>query len=73
MLELVDSNELSPRRNGAFAVSIGSSTTHVCAAGALLVPVYLHSIGIGNTMYAAAAVELLGLLVSVWLAPKPWA
>jgi putative MFS transporter len=40
------------------------------AIGTWLVPVALLNIGIGNTMYAAAAVSIVGLLVSVWLAPE---
>lgn len=71
VLELVYPNELFPTEIRAFAVGIGSSMTRVGAAvGTWLVPMSLHSIGIGNTMYAAAAVSLVGLLVSVWLAPE---
>jgi putative MFS transporter len=71
VLELVYPNELFPTEIRAFAVGIGSSMTRVgSAAGTWLVPVSLHSIGIGNTMYAAAAVSLVGLAVSLWLAPE---
>ena len=71
VLELVYPNELFPTEIRAFAVGIGSSMTRVGAAvGTWLVPMSLHSIGIGNTMYVAAAVSLVGLLVSVWLAPE---
>lgn len=71
VLELVYPNELFPTEIRAFAVGIGSSMTRVgSAVGTWLVPVSLSSIGIGNTMYAAAAVSLVGLVVSVWLAPE---
>lgn len=71
VLELVYPNELFPTEIRAFAVGIGSSMTRVGAAvGTWLVPMSLHAIGIGNTMYVAAAVSLVGLLVSVWLAPE---
>jgi putative MFS transporter len=71
VLELVYPNELFPTEIRAFAVGIGSSMTRVgSAAGTWLVPISLHSIGIGNTMYAAAAVSGIGLIASVWLAPE---
>ena len=71
VLDLVYPNELFPTEIRAFAVGIGSSMTRVGAAvGTWLVPMSLHAIGIGNTMYVAAAVSLVGLLVSVWLAPE---
>jgi MFS transporter, putative metabolite transport protein len=34
------------------------------------VPIALNSIGIGNTMYAAAAVSFVGLAASLALAPE---
>ena len=71
VLELVYPNELFPTEIRAFAVGIGSSMTRVgSAVGTWLVPVSLHSFGIGNTMYAAAAVSAVGLVASVWLAPE---
>lgn len=71
VLELVYPNELFPTEIRAFAVGIGSSMTRVgSAVGTWLVPISLGSIGIGNTMYAAAAVSIVGLVVSVWLAPE---
>lgn len=71
VLELVYPNELFPTEIRAFAVGIGSSMTRVGSAiGTWLVPVSLHSYGIGNTMYAAAAVSVVGLIASVWLAPE---
>jgi len=71
VLELVYPNELFPTEIRAFAVGMGSSMTRIGSAiGTWLVPVSLHSIGIGNTMYVAAAVSFIGLIVSVWLAPE---
>lgn len=71
VLELVYPNELFPTEVRAFAVGIGSSMTRVgSAAGTWLVPISLHHYGIGNTMYAAAAVSFIGLLASVCLAPE---
>lgn len=71
VLELVYPNELFPTEIRAFAVGIGSSMTRIgSAAGTWLVPISLHSYGIGTTMYAAAAVSVVGLAVSLWLAPE---
>ena len=71
VLELVYPNELFPTEIRAVAVGIGSSMTRVgSAVGTWLVPFSLTSIGIGNTMYVAAAVSLVGLAVSIWLAPE---
>ncbi|KGF80938.1 metabolite transporter [Massilia sp. JS1662] len=71
VLELVYPNELFPTEVRAFAVGIGSSMTRVGSAiGTWLVPMSLASIGIGNTMYVAAAVSFIGLFVSLLLAPE---
>lgn len=71
VLELVYPNELFPTEVRAFAVGIGSSMTRVGSAiGTWLVPMSLASIGIGNTMYAAAGVSFVGLFVSLLLAPE---
>ncbi|STZ75894.1 MFS transporter [Bergeriella denitrificans] len=71
VLQLVYPNELFPTEVRSQAVGIGASLSRIGAAvGTWAVPLSLDSIGIGNTMYAAAAVTLLGLLVSVWLAPE---
>ncbi|MBD8528934.1 MFS transporter [Massilia sp. CFBP 13647] len=71
VLELVYPNELFPTEIRAFAVGIGSSMTRVGSAiGTWLVPVSLLNIGIGNTMYAAAAVSIVGLVASILLAPE---
>ena len=70
-LELVYPNELFPTEVRAFAVGVGSSMSRIgSAAGTWLVPYSLATLGIGNTMYIAAAVSVAGLLASVWLAPE---
>lgn len=71
VLELVYPNELFPTEIRAFAVGMGSSLSRIgSAAGTWLVPFSLASLGIGNTMYIAAAVSVVGLLFSIWLAPE---
>jgi putative MFS transporter len=71
VLQLVYPNELFPTEIRSLAVGTGASLSRVGAAvGTWLVPMSLQSIGIGNTMFAAAAVTLLGLLVSLALAPE---
>jgi putative MFS transporter len=71
VLQLVYPNELFPTEIRSFAVGTGASLSRIGAAiGTWLVPVSLQAIGIGNTMFAAAAVTLLGLLVSIALAPE---
>lgn len=71
VLELVYPNELFPTEIRAFAVGVGSSMTRVGSAiGTWLVPASLASFGIGHTMYAAAAVSVVGLVASVLLAPE---
>jgi putative MFS transporter len=71
VLQLVYPNEIFPTDIRAFAVGMGASLSRIGAAvGTWLVPISLHSIGIGNTMYVAAAVSAVGLLVSVALAPE---
>ena len=55
----------------SLAVGMGASFSRIGAAvGTWLGPMSLQRVGIGNTMFAAAAVTLVGLLVSVALAPE---
>lgn len=71
VLQLVYPNELFPTEIRSLAVGMGASFSRIGAAvGTWLVPMSLQSVGIGNTMFAAAAVTLVGLLVSVALAPE---
>ncbi len=71
VLQLVYPNELFPTEIRSAAVGLGASLSRVGAAiGTWLVPISLQSIGVGNTMFAAAGVTLLGLLVSLAIAPE---
>jgi putative MFS transporter len=71
VLQLVYPNELFPTEIRAFAVGMGASLSRIGAAvGTWLVPISLAGIGIGNTMFVAAAVSLIGLVASVMLAPE---
>ncbi|MBX8609487.1 MFS transporter [Pseudomonas cichorii] len=71
VLQLVYPNELFPTEIRAFAVGIGTSLSRVGAAiGTYLVPVSLHTLGIGNTMYMAAVVTFIGLIAAWAMAPE---
>lgn len=71
VLELVYPNELFPTEIRAFAVGMGASMSRIgSAAGTWLVPMSLLHLGIDNTMLIAAVVSVVGLIVSVWLAPE---
>lgn len=71
VLQLVYPNELFPTEIRACAVGVGTSLSRVGAAvGTYLVPISLDTLGISQTMYAAAIVTLIGLAVSCWLAPE---
>ncbi|WP_175652767.1 MFS transporter [Pseudomonas sp. Marseille-P9899] len=71
VLQLVYPNELFPTEIRAKAVGIGTSLSRVGAAvGTWLVPMSLQTLGIAQTMYAAAIVTLIGLLFAWALAPE---
>lgn len=71
VLQLVYPNELFPTEIRSAAVGMGASLSRIGAAvGTWLVPISLDSLGIANTMFAAAAVTMLGLVVSLALAPE---
>lgn len=71
VLELVYPNEIFPTELRPYAMVWAVSATRIGAAiGTFLVPMSLETIGIGNTMYVAAAVTLVGLIVSVAWAPE---
>ncbi|WP_286808189.1 MFS transporter [Leclercia sp. UBA2479] len=71
VLQLVYPNEIFPTEIRAGAVGVGTSLSRVGAAvGTWLVPVSLQTLGIGNTMYIAAAITFFGLIVSWFLAPE---
>lgn len=71
VLQLVYPNELFPTEIRAIGVGMGTSFSRIGAAiGTWLVPMSLDTIGIGNTMFAAAGVTFLGLIISIALAPE---
>ncbi|UZE26132.1 MFS transporter [Pseudomonas sp. B21-056] len=71
VLQLVYPNEIFPTEIRTFAMGIGTSLSRVGAAvGTYLVPVSLHTLGIGATMYIAAAVTFIGLATAWALAPE---
>lgn len=71
VLQLVYPNELFPTEIRAKAVGIGTSLSRIGAAvGTWLVPMSLQTLGIAQTMYAAAIVTLIGLLFAWALAPE---
>ncbi|MBK0062342.1 MULTISPECIES: MFS transporter [unclassified Acinetobacter] len=71
VLELVYPNEIFPTELRPYAMGWAVSATRIGAAiGTFLVPMSLETIGIGNTMYVAAAVTLIGLIVSIAWAPE---
>lgn len=71
VLQLVYPNELFPTEIRSAAVGMGASLSRIGAAiGTWLVPISLQNLGIANTMFAAAAVTMVGLVVSLALAPE---
>ena len=71
VLQLVYPNEIFPTEIRAGAVGVGTSLSRIGAAvGTWLVPVSLQTLGIGTTMYIAAAITFVGLIVSWFLAPE---
>ncbi len=71
VLQLVYPNELFPTEIRSAAVGMGASLSRIgAAAGTWLVPISLENLGIANTMFAAAAVTMIGLIFSLALAPE---
>ncbi|MDQ8704081.1 MFS transporter [Streptomyces sp. LHD-70] len=71
ILQWVYPNELFPTEVRGSAVGLASSASRIGAAvGTYLVPVALTAWGIGGTMIAAAAISLIGAVVSVLWAPE---
>ncbi|EJN38188.1 arabinose efflux permease family protein [Pseudomonas sp. GM84] len=71
VLALVYPNEIFPTEIRTQAVGLGTSLSRIGAAlGTYLVPISLQDYGIAPTLYAAAAITLLGLLVSWAMAPE---
>jgi MFS transporter, putative metabolite transport protein len=71
VLQLVYPNEIFPTEIRAAAVGIGTSMSRIGAAiGTWLVPIELENIGIGATMFIAATITFVGLLVTWLMAPE---
>ncbi|MFI5800956.1 MFS transporter [Streptomyces sp. NPDC051677] len=71
ILQWIYPNELFPTEVRGSAVGLASSASRIGAAvGTYLVPEALTSWGIGGTMLAAAAISLVGAVVSVFWAPE---
>ncbi|MFG0268680.1 MFS transporter [Pseudomonas sp. zjy_14] len=71
VLTLVYPNEIFPTEIRAEAVGIGTSISRIGAAvGTYLVPIGLQDYGIQQTMYAAALITMIGLIVSWAMAPE---
>jgi MFS transporter, putative metabolite transport protein len=71
ILQWVYPNELFPTEIRGSAVGLASSISRIGAAiGTFLVPLSLTSLGIGPTMLIAAAITLLGALISQFPAPE---
>lgn len=71
ILQWIYPNELFPTEVRGTAVGFASSMSRIGAAvGTYLVPVALTGWGIGGTMLAAAAISLIGALVSILWAPE---
>lgn len=71
ILTMVYPNEIFPTEVRTTACGFASSLSRVGAViGTYLVPVSISSLGISQTMYIAAAVTIVGLVFSWWLAPE---
>jgi putative MFS transporter len=71
ILQWIYPNELFPTEVRGSAVGLASSASRIGAAvGTYLVPMALTGWGIGGTMLAAAAISLIGAVVSVRWAPE---
>jgi putative MFS transporter len=71
ILQWVYPNELFPTEIRGAAIGLASSLSRIGAAiGTYLVPLSLAGLGIGTTMLIAAAVTLLGFLISLRMAPE---
>lgn len=71
VLQYVYPNEIFPTEIRSIAMGVGTSMSRIGAVvGTYLVPISLEHQGIGNTMYYAAMITFVGLLVSWLLAPE---
>ncbi|MES4903568.1 MULTISPECIES: MFS transporter [unclassified Streptomyces] len=71
LLQWIYPNELFPTEIRATAVGVGTGFSRVAAAvGTFLTPIALDAWGIGATMLLAGGVSVIGVLVSVAMAPE---
>lgn len=71
ILQWIYPNELFPTHVRATAVGIGTAVSRVgAAAGTFLTPILLGSIGVGPTMLIAVVISIIGIVVSVAMAPE---
>jgi putative MFS transporter len=71
ILQWVYPNELFPTEIRGSAVGMASSLSRIGAAvGTFLVPLSLTGLGIGPTMLIAAAITLIGAVLSHFMAPE---
>lgn len=71
VLQFIYPNEIFPTEIRAVAVGLGTSVSRIGAVvGTYLVPLSIQSIGIGHTLYFAAAITFVGLVVSWLMAPE---
>ncbi|RRW40638.1 MFS transporter [Pseudomonas luteola] len=71
VLEYVYPNELFPTEIRGSAVGLATSLSRIGAAvGTYLVPIALTTIGIANTMFVAFGISMVGLIVTVLMAPE---
>lgn len=71
ILQWLYPNELFPTEVRGWAVGVASSLSRIGAAvGTYLVPMAITGWGIGGTMLSAAAISLIGAVVSVFWAPE---
>lgn len=69
ILTIVYPNEIFPTEVRAVAVGLCTSISKVgVVLGTWLVPIAVDSIGITNTMYVAALINCIGLMVTYWFA-----
>lgn len=71
ILEWVYPQELFPTHIRATAVGVGTAMSRIwAAAGTFVIPVLLENFGLGRVMIFVATATLVGLVVSIFLAPE---